>query len=241
MSLQLAHNERKRREEANVREKRRKTSLHEAGHAVVARALGLRVREVTVSRDGSSGRCWAHVTGRDSLDDIRRELSFDLAGQLAVHLEADKEVRDDALKSIIEREAILDWPSRTGMEGYRGSVAGLLGNELAAFRWLEDELPVIAADTEKLIVGEWDELVDLARRLMRSASGTVYLGDEWKQRSNRDTLTLVDRIKRNKKNLTRPTQAEVDECVRFVADKSSRAPDRSYVRATIAEWEEEYR
>ena len=223
--------ERKQRE-AQLFESRRRTAVHEAGHAIVARALGLNVREVTVHGDGSGGICYADIPACDSLEDVKRELSFELAGRLAVELERGNEVRDDALPAIIGSEANLDWPGRSGMEGHRHTVAGLLGDELKAYRWLDTGLPTAAAETTTILIEEWPEVLALAERLLEN--GTVPLSQERKPSS---ALPLVDRLKRNRKRNrgTSPNQGELAECVRFVSDERSHAADRSYVRAVLRE------
>ncbi len=50
--------------------KRRRTALHEAGHAVVARAAGFDVREVSLREEGG-GVCWVETRTRTSPEDIK--------------------------------------------------------------------------------------------------------------------------------------------------------------------------
>ncbi len=221
-------NQERKQREAQLLESRRRTSIHEAGHAIVARALGLHVDEVTVRGDGTGGICWARVPSRDSLEDVKRELQFELAGRLAVELERGNEVRDDALRAIIQSEANLDWPGQAGIRGHHRDLARLLGDELKAYRWLDTVLPTAAAETTAILIEEWPEVLALAERLLEN--GTVYLSQERKPSS---ALPLVDRLKRNRG--TSPTQGELAECVRFVSDERSHAADRSYVRAVLAE------
>ncbi len=53
-----------------ISEKRRRTALHEAGHAVVARAAGFDVREVSLREEGG-GVCWVETRTRTSPEDIK--------------------------------------------------------------------------------------------------------------------------------------------------------------------------
>jgi len=216
--------ERKQRD-AQLFESRRRTSIHEAGHAIVARAIGLNVREATVHRDGTGGICYADIPACNSPEDVKRELQFSLAGRLAVELERGNEVRDDALFAIIESESHLEWPGKGGIEGHRRDLARLLGDELKAFRWLDTGLPTAAAETTAILIEEWPEVLALAERLLEN--GTVYLSKP------SSALPLVDRLKRNRG--TSPTQGELAECVRFVSDERTHAADRSYVRTVLAE------
>jgi len=54
----------------NGSEKRRRTALHEAGHAVIARAAGFNVHEVSLREEGG-GVCWVEARTRTSPEDIR--------------------------------------------------------------------------------------------------------------------------------------------------------------------------
>ena len=224
--------ERKQRE-AQILEKRRRTSIHEAGHAVLARAHGLPVREITVRPD-ATGDCWIDIPARDSVGDIKREIMFDLAGKLAVAIEADQTVRDDALRSILGSEASLDWPGKTGVEGYRRSLERLLGDELTSYRWFDDELPAIALETTAILLERWDEVVSLATELLRK--GSIY---PEQRGSSGAAPRLVERLKRNKRKRKRLTQDELSECRRFLVDETSSAADRSYVAATLKAWRTE--
>lgn len=138
---------------ATISEKRRRTALHEAGHAVVARAAGFTVNEVSLHEEGG-GVCWVEARTRTSPEDIKRELSWVLAGRLAVALDANEYLTSLSLHEIVEREANADWPgsSSRGLRGYRRSLEELLPAHRAPDGWLDDWLPVVRDETARVLL-----------------------------------------------------------------------------------------
>lgn len=130
------------------------TAVHEAGHAVVAMASGVKVHRVTVvpAADGSNnGHC---STADETFPDSRRLLCYQLAGLMAVkHC----------------------WPDHAEL----ALLTGLGDQEEAARfvvgRWGRDHLEAVmnyGLDSTERLVGEfWPEISALATRLL--AEGTV--------------------------------------------------------------------
>lgn len=85
---------------------RRLTAIHEAAHAVVALALGKRIRCVSIESDetGARGLAWVEGLRDRTPDDVRDKLTIALAGDVGV--------------SILTREPICQ-PSGTDAEKVR--------------------------------------------------------------------------------------------------------------------------
>jgi len=242
--MNQATQERKQRE-AQLSEKRRKTALHEAGHAVIARAAGFTVNEVSLHEEGG-GVCWVEARTRTTPEDIKRELSWVLAGRLAVALEAGEYLSNLSLQDIVEREANPSWPgsSSRGLRGYRRSLEEILPAHRAPDGWLADWLPVIRDETARVLRERWSEVVDLATRLGKH--GRVDLAEARSTSPRRkpqwarmNTTFTADPLRRSGPRL-QPN--EIARCLRFVADTTGAASEKAKVQSFLYEtgYEVEY-
>ncbi len=227
----------------NGSEKRRRTALHEAGHAVIARAAGFTVNEVSLHEEGG-GVCWVEARTRTSPEDIKRELSWVLAGRLAVALDANEYLTSLSLHEIVEREANADWPgsSSRGLRGYRRSLEELLPAHRTADSWLDDWLPVVRDETARVLTARWGEVVELATRLMRH--GRVDLGEARSTPARRKPQwarmrAFTDPLRRNEPRLQ---PVEIARCLRFLADTTGAASEKAKVQSFLYEtgYEVEY-
>lgn len=166
--------------------KHRLTAIHEAGHAVVGQALGFMVNEVRIREGAGGGSCDTELPPRDSLDAIQRELSFVLAGRLAVALEQQEDLsrfsgrplEGGLLLNTIELESSsVDGERGTGMHyrHYAKAAGDLLGDELAGWHWLDKATERAANETIRILRERWDDVQGLAIRL--DVRGEVDLGE----------------------------------------------------------------
>jgi hypothetical protein len=192
----------------NAASERDRTALHEAGHAVVAQSLGLTVEEVTVrAEDGSGGVCYVELEPRDSLDAIRRELTFILAGRLATAIARGEDRRSISLLRTIEVEG-RSLGVRYG--AYVETVAALLKARLAdAYHWLDRELSAAADTAVRILTEKWQEVQKLALRL--KAEGTVDLAGE------RQLAHIKERERRARLMTTKSEKQQALRAVRALA------------------------
>lgn len=161
-----------------------RTSVHEVGHAVAARSLGVAVRSVRVERDGS-GAC--SLNWRTDTHTWERALDITLSGTICERLfVGPAEYHDHELKR-----------ARSWVEAIRD----LAPDSLRCVVQNEPEFVAAIARAEKLLRAESSVIVQLARRL--EGSGFMS-GDEIESiAASRDPRVLRDRLNLREQNLLR--------------------------------------
>jgi hypothetical protein len=124
------------------------TAYHEAGHAQVAAELDWKVYEVTIERRRDDralfgvrgGECQVEMPSKGTLDSIRSELTFSLAGRIAVAMAKREDWRAISLDDMRESEGL---GGKYWLHGVRDALAASEGDnaELAAYHWLDRETP----------------------------------------------------------------------------------------------------
>ena len=155
---------------------RQRTALHEAGHAVVARALGRSLDSVTLDElvAGRGGATYFDPRWRASLERISGELSITLAGRIAEAIADGEDWRILPLPAVFGLERISG--ACNSREDFVADVAALLrpdvdhdaAAQLHAGYWFERALTPAAAEAARILRRDWAEVTALAARLDRS-------------------------------------------------------------------------
>jgi hypothetical protein len=143
-------------------ETRKVTALHEAGHAVVARAVGIRVFSAAIEAHGESGHIRREFGA--GLVSLRASLAATLAGRLAEALAAGRDWRTVPLAAVLRLEerhfryldAVADALAAEGAEHPR----------LAAYHWLDEAVPRAGAYAARILAAEWGDVLELAGELV---------------------------------------------------------------------------
>jgi len=139
---------------------RRATAYHEAGHAVVAWAEGIRLRSVSIiPTDDTDGRVehvnqlWGSTIDSNRSDANRlkaeRHVRVSLAGQLA--------------QRKFDRRTVRKWHAQRDHE----SAVNVLGHLVQSNRELEAWLDLLSIQTEQLLKLHWQMVRGLAQELMK--------------------------------------------------------------------------
>jgi hypothetical protein len=140
---------------------REKLAVHEAGHAIVGRELGIDVLRVTVS-DGERGHCHYGQTHTDTLSALRSRLTMSVAGKIAEEIAVGSDWRRLPLHAVRDLEP-------TDYLGEVTNVFAARGDDyprMSAYCWLDEATPA-AGNRAALILNErWSDVLDLSARLL---------------------------------------------------------------------------
>jgi hypothetical protein len=143
------------------------TPTHEAGHAVVARALGARRIRLSMGGRGMGARCsFEPRIGPTELEELRTALTIVVAGPAAIYLRAGRELLGPRAAEICK--CFLQWEAEPGPGAYTWAVSQLremFGDELQACRWLDVASGRILERAVEILLANWNEVERLAARL----------------------------------------------------------------------------
>jgi hypothetical protein len=161
-------------------------AFHEAGHAVVAAALGYKPTHATIMNQRGLCHYAARTHTRDTLAAIRSEITADVAGYVGQCIGTDDDWQTLDLHQVLVLEHNPGFNASVGFacpgpDGYRSSAAAILRPDHhndtaaaeAATRWLNDTLPRAAATAARLIDYQRERFATIAARLANA--GVVHL------------------------------------------------------------------
>lgn len=157
---------------------RERTAVHEAGHAVVARALGRKLDHMAlegVHVDEVRGYAsYYEPRWRTSLERISGELSITLAGRIAEAISDGEDWQALPWTAVVGLE--VQFGERNSRSDFCDDVAALIRPDvdhdatarLEASYWFDRALPEAAAQAGRILERSWSDVTALAARLERS-------------------------------------------------------------------------
>jgi hypothetical protein len=168
-----------------------RVAVHEAGHAVAAEQVGFGQTRVELLPDGA-GTCYfdADASSAATLLRLRRQLVVMLSGLFAEYMSADSDLCSFPARTALALECSPRATPWATLQDFDATVARLHPGDrdeaqLAAYRWLDRELPAAAEEGAEILKRNWERVLTLADRLLDSRGGIVNLGNDTATFSNR--------------------------------------------------------
>ena len=160
-------------------------AVHEAAHAVAAEQVGFGPTGVELLPDGA-GTCYfdAGASSAETLPRRRRQLVVMLSGLLAEYMSAGSDLRSFPARTALALECSPRATPWATSQDFHATVARLHPGDrdeaqLAAYRWLDRELPAAAEEAAEILKRNWQRVLTLADRLLDSRAGIVNLGNDF--------------------------------------------------------------
>ena len=153
-------------------EERLKTAIHEAGHAIVGRVLGLKLLSVNIlSRGNASGlTTFETPPAVFSLEELERQVVTGLAGRAA----------DEILSGAATSGAVGDLRKATHLLSMAHGAFGLGPSLISRFRVIgADEMAPLDPQLLKIVERDLDRLMNTARALVREHSPLILTVADW--------------------------------------------------------------
>jgi hypothetical protein len=150
-----------------------RTGYHEAGHAIVGDALGVRPVRAHVNEDGT-GACFFDLPKHDTHGTLNRNMAITLAGPIAAAKAEGKDWETLDLRDLVDQEgATRDIRCDYAAFAFRKTTVfhdndGLPFEQAVAraIRWADKELYYAAALAAHIIEERWDDVRDFASRMI---------------------------------------------------------------------------